>query len=82
LYEADEILRITEDYYIIIFPYIMLLVKHTSFKTKTGIHNSPALNTPHPRDSPGPVFLNVYGAQESIPRNDFHQPMLPGGPVR
>jgi hypothetical protein len=21
------------------------------------------------------VFLNVYGAQESIPRNEFHQPM-------
>jgi hypothetical protein len=22
-----------------------------------------------------PEFLNVYGAQESIPRNEFHQPM-------
>jgi hypothetical protein len=22
-----------------------------------------------------PVFLNVYGAQESIPRNEFFQPM-------
>jgi hypothetical protein len=22
-----------------------------------------------------PVFLNVYGAQESIPRNQFRQPM-------
>jgi hypothetical protein len=22
-----------------------------------------------------PVFLNVYGAQESIPRNEFGQPM-------
>ncbi len=29
-----------------------------------------------------PVFLNVYGAQESIPRNRFRQPMQPGGPVR
>ncbi len=29
-----------------------------------------------------PVFLNVYGAQESIPRNEFRQPMQPGGPVR
>jgi hypothetical protein len=28
-----------------------------------------------------PVFLNVYGAQESIPRNEFRQPMEPGGPV-
>jgi hypothetical protein len=24
---------------------------------------------------PEPVFLNVYGAQESIPRNAFRQPM-------
>jgi hypothetical protein len=22
-----------------------------------------------------PIFLNVYGAQESIPRNEFRQPM-------
>jgi hypothetical protein len=22
-----------------------------------------------------PVFLNIYGAQESIPRNQFRQPM-------
>ncbi len=28
------------------------------------------------------VFLNVYRAQESIPRNEFRQPMSPGGPVR
>jgi hypothetical protein len=25
--------------------------------------------------TPEPVFLNVYGAQESIPRNEFRQPM-------
>jgi hypothetical protein len=31
---------------------------------------------------PDPVFLNVYGAQESIPRNEFRQSMKPGGPVR
>ncbi len=24
---------------------------------------------------PEPVFLNVYGAQESIPRNEFRKPM-------
>ncbi len=29
-----------------------------------------------------PVFLNVYGAPESIPKNEFRQPMQPGGPVR
>jgi hypothetical protein len=27
-------------------------------------------------------ILNVYGAQESIPRNQFRQTMYPGGPVR
>jgi hypothetical protein len=32
--------------------------------------------------TPEPVFLNVSGAQESIPRNEFRQPMKPGGPVR
>jgi hypothetical protein len=31
---------------------------------------------------PEPVFVNNYGAQESIPRNRFRQPMSPGGPVR
>jgi hypothetical protein len=29
-----------------------------------------------------PVFVKVYGAQESIPRNRLRQPMLPDGPVR
>jgi len=32
--------------------------------------------------TPGPVFLNVIRAQESIPRNEFLHPMWPGGPVR
>jgi hypothetical protein len=27
------------------------------------------------RIKPEPVFLNVYGAQESIPRNEFRQPI-------
>ncbi len=26
-------------------------------------------------DQPEPVFLNVYGAQESIPRNEYRKPM-------
>ncbi len=26
-------------------------------------------------DCTEPVFLNVYGVQESIPRNEFRQPM-------
>jgi hypothetical protein len=29
-----------------------------------------------------PVFVNVYEAQESIPRNRSRQSMKPGGPVR
>ena len=29
-----------------------------------------------------PVLLNVYGAPELIPRNEFRQPMQPGRPVR
>jgi hypothetical protein len=29
-----------------------------------------------------PVFVILYGAQESIPRNRFRQPMWLGGPVR
>jgi hypothetical protein len=29
-----------------------------------------------------PVFVIVYGAQESIPRNRFRQSLLLGGPVR
>ncbi len=29
-----------------------------------------------------PEFLNIFRAQESIPRNHFRQPMQPGGPIR
>ncbi len=29
-----------------------------------------------------PIFLNVYGAQESIPRNTIRQPKELRGPVR
>ena len=36
----------------------------------------------HHQKSPEPVLLNVYGAPELIPRNEFRQPMQPGGPVR
>jgi hypothetical protein len=34
---------------------------------------SPFMVCEHPL--PEPVFLNVYGAQESIPRNEFRQPI-------
>jgi hypothetical protein len=41
---------------------------------------TPELNSTQARNqetpkNPEPVFLNVYGAQESIPRNEFRQPM-------
>jgi hypothetical protein len=37
----------------------------------------------HEKTDSEPVFFNVYGAQESIPRNEFRQPMYSaGGPVR
>ncbi len=46
--------------------------------------SNPFYNQPVRRNSTNtePVFLNVYGAQELIPRNEFRQPMWPGGPVR
>jgi hypothetical protein len=34
-----------------------------------------ALNAILYRRTQSPIFLNVYGAQESIPRNEFHQLM-------
>jgi hypothetical protein len=44
----------------------------------TYILNTVALQLPLPE----PVLLNVYGAPALIPRNEFRQPMEPGGPVR
>jgi hypothetical protein len=38
------------------------------YKTGIGHHSRGELSTE-------PVFLKVYGAQESIPRNEFRQPM-------
>ncbi len=44
--------------------------------------SQPGIEPRHSKSYPEPVFLNVYGAQESIPMNEFRQPMKPGGPVR
>jgi hypothetical protein len=47
---------------------------HSGFVTiyaKTTVHCSPE-----------PVLFNVYGALELNPRNEFRQPVLPGGTVR
>jgi hypothetical protein len=42
--------------------------------------NPPCFQAEHATSEP--VFVNNYGAQESIPRDRFRQPMQPGGPVR
>ncbi len=41
------------------------------FPAWRGRYDNPTYRT-HP---PEPVFLNVYGAQKSIPRDQFRQPM-------
>ncbi len=33
-------------------------------------------------EAPEPEYVNVKGAEESILRNRFRQPIEPGGPVR
>jgi hypothetical protein len=48
----------------------------------TGSEKSPLLTWNGGVLSPEPVFLNVHGAKESIPRNELRQPIWPGGPVR
>ncbi len=67
----------------------MILYKYLVFwKTATyGLYPVPVLD-PFPALDPEPqrfitalhywpVFLNVYGAQELAPRNEFRQPMQP-----
>jgi hypothetical protein len=41
------------------------------FKTPASVR----CQSNYPSPCPEPVFVNVYGAQESIPRNRFRQPM-------
>ncbi len=36
----------------------------------------------HTAENTEPAFSNLFGAQETIPQNRFHQPMKPGGPIR
>jgi hypothetical protein len=54
--------------------------KHVRANT-IGVMNVHILNTQR-RWETEPVFINVSGAQESIPRNEFRQPISPSGPVR
>jgi hypothetical protein len=50
--------------------------KGTGFKTASKlVLESVGDGGKDPSICPEPVFLNVYGAQESIPRNEFSQPM-------
>ncbi len=44
---------------------------HTPPPSPPSPLHPPSLANPQPE----PVFLNVYGAQESIARNEFRQPM-------
>jgi hypothetical protein len=48
----------------------------------TGINDDPWARHYSEDHTAEAVFVNVYGAQESIPRNRFRQPMQPCGPVR
>jgi hypothetical protein len=51
-------------------------------KARGLVHHSVPPSWQEESDLAEPVFLNVYGAQESPPRNEFRQPTKPGGPVR
>ncbi len=44
-------------------------------KDTSDIYATRQDHTHTPPVLPEPVFLNVYGAHESIPRNEFRQPM-------
>ncbi len=52
---------------------------HTTARKLGPIHINSQSSLVEDMDQEGrasePVFLNVYGAQESIPRNEFRQPM-------
>ncbi len=45
----------------------------TSFSQRWLVYVEWSVDSHH--DYSEPVFLNVYGVQESIPRNEFRQPM-------
>ncbi len=50
--------------------------------TYCTLHTAGTITTFEERGSKGGISLNFYGAQESILRNWFRQPMHPGGSVR
>jgi hypothetical protein len=59
------------------FPVPLVEGTHRGF-TARGVGrqgSSLCLSVPHKISFPELVFLNVYGAPESIPRNEFRQPM-------
>jgi hypothetical protein len=62
------------------------VLKTASFKPCRETFSSSVKRVPQRgntyRQSTEPEFVNFYGAQESIPRNRFRQPMKPGGPIR
>jgi hypothetical protein len=54
---------------------VMTTYRETASETVI-VNNGSALAGKFCAGSPKPVFLNVYGAQESIPRNEFRQASL------
>jgi hypothetical protein len=56
-------------------PYIVMTKYEETVSETVIVNNGSALAGKLCAGSPKPVFLNVYGAQESIPRNEFRQPM-------
>jgi hypothetical protein len=42
---------------------------------RRNVESTKSFTSLPPKKTTEPVFLNVYGAQESIPRDEFRQPM-------
>ncbi len=58
-------------YYVVIISFL-ILKKVVSWVESVKI---PASKMAAIKESPEPVLLNVYGAPELMPRNEFRQPM-------
>ncbi len=61
----------------LIYIYVQYIETYTLFRVQRLFCDN--LTCTNAMSNPVPVFLNVYGAQESIPRNQFLQP---DGPSR
>ncbi len=63
--------KITKDRVRICTPFKEPRIPQESISSLSGRYDNPICRTWPPE----PVFVKVYGAQESIPRNRFRQPM-------